>query len=476
MAVKKPPVVLSEFGSTGLRRFRGLVDEEFHIDLKGKKGAKAYREMRDNSARVGACLGATEMILRQASWHVEPFSQDAEDLMRAEHVNTCRNDMSQSWPETIAEHLSMLTYGWAYHEIVYKIRGGDVNDPTMRSRYNDGRIGWRKIPLRSQDSLHEWVLDDPGGVQAMLQMAPPDYRLRRIPIEKALHFRAKSEKNNPEGRSPLRNAYFPWYFAKHMTTIEAMGVERDLTGLPVGWAPAECMDENAPAEMKAAKDAFVELLRDIKRDEQEYALLPYQVDERGNPRWKMELLASPGKRQHDTGAIIERHNGDIATTILYDLVLMGQPNQIKYQGKDMPSIFAVALAGWLDTITEIYNTHAIPRLMRLNGWPTDRLPRLAHGDVEVPDLAALGDYLTKLSGAGMPLFPNPALEEHLLRVAKLPKPDPNAKPKAAPMPAFGEPPADPDPSGDPPPEKRKSAPPPDDEDDDDTDALLAALA
>jgi hypothetical protein len=57
----------------------------------------------------------------------------------------------------------------------------------------------------------------------------------------------------------------------------------------------------------------------------------------------------------------------------------------------------------------------------INGWATDRCPRLVHGDIEAPNLAALGDYISKLKGAGMELFPDNALENHLLRVAGLPK-------------------------------------------------------
>lgn len=34
------------------------------------------------------------------------------------------NDMQDTWSDTISEILSFLTYGWSYHEIVYKVRAG----------------------------------------------------------------------------------------------------------------------------------------------------------------------------------------------------------------------------------------------------------------------------------------------------------------------------------------------------------------
>jgi hypothetical protein len=48
------------------------------------------------------------------------------------------------------------------------------------------------------------VIDEGGGIRAMRQQAAPDYKVREIPIERALLVRAESEKSNPEGRSILR--------------------------------------------------------------------------------------------------------------------------------------------------------------------------------------------------------------------------------------------------------------------------------
>jgi hypothetical protein len=56
---------------------------------------------------------------------------------------------------------------------------------------------------------------------------------------------------------------------------------------------------------------------------------------------------------------------------------------------------------------------------------------LEHSDVETPDLKELGDYITALSGAGMPLFPDDQLEDYCREAASLPaKPkDSNTAPK-----------------------------------------------
>jgi peptide/nickel transport system substrate-binding protein len=156
--------------------------------------------------------------------------------------------------------LSMLIFGFSYHEIVYKYRKGDSKDPTKKSKHNDGRIGWRKMPIRAQETLFRWEIDIDGGIQAMVQTDPSTGGTYIIPIEKSLLFRTSSQKNNPEGRSILRNAYRPWYFKRRIEEIEAIGIERDLAGLPVAYLPPEYLSSTASPEQVSVLNAIKEIV------------------------------------------------------------------------------------------------------------------------------------------------------------------------------------------------------------------------
>ena len=238
---------LQELGSTGLRRSGGTVYEEFLTNLRGTRGTRVYREMSDNDPTIGSMLYAIEKVITRLEWRVDPFSDNSEDgdvNPKDKEVDTfvesCINDMSDSWDSTLSQMLSMLIFGYSYHEIVYKTRSGpDQKDPSKRSKFNDGKIGWRKMPIRSQETLFRWQIDENGGIKAMEQIDPSSGGLHIIPIEKALLFRTTSQKNNPEGRSILRNAYRPWFFKRRIEEIEAVGIERDLAGLPVAYVPPE---------------------------------------------------------------------------------------------------------------------------------------------------------------------------------------------------------------------------------------------
>jgi len=64
------PANFSEIGTTGLKVYAGIVQEEFLPALKGTKAVKVYREMRDNDPTVGAVMFAIEMLMRQVEWKV----------------------------------------------------------------------------------------------------------------------------------------------------------------------------------------------------------------------------------------------------------------------------------------------------------------------------------------------------------------------------------------------------------------------
>lgn len=404
----------AEIGRTGLKAWGGRINEEFLPQLAGLQGIRVYREMESNDPVIGAVLFAIEMLLRQASWRVEPSSQDNEDLRAAEFLESCKDDMSHTWPDLISELLSFLPYGWSWHEIVYKRRTGPTGEVT--SKYNDGLIGWRKMPIRAQDTLLEWQFDDNGGVRAMNQSAPPDYSVRIIPIEKSLLFRTRTSKGSPEGKSILRNAYRSWYFKRRIEEIEGIGIERDLAGLPILTPPdkLDIWDEKNPKMVAYLKTAET-LVRNVRRDEMEGVVLPFG--------WEFKLLTTGGRRNFDTNAIINRYDQRIAMTVLADFILLGHEKVGSFAlSSDKTDLFAVALGAWLDSISEIFNRYAIPRLFALNPSlaRSGQLPKLVHGDIESPNLEELANFIDKLAGKGV-LTPDPNLEEHLRQLSGLPE-------------------------------------------------------
>ena len=415
-----------EVGSAGLHQNGGIVADDFLRQLQGKQKYANFREMADNDPVVGGYLNGIEMIVRSVDWSVRPADEnDERAVAEAEFVSGCLTDMSTTWDDTLASILTFLVYGFSYHEIVYKYRKGYTNDPKTQSKYDDGRIGWRKLPIRSQDTVQKWEFDKNGGIQGMWQLDPnaPDKGLVYLPIDKCLLFRTTTKLNNPEGRSILRNAFVPWYYKRRIQEIEAIGIERDLAGMPVAYVPPQLLSNNATSEERSALEAIKQIVRNIKRDEQEGIVFPLAYDpDTKLPAYDLKLLSTGGRRQFDTNEIVTRYDQRIAMTVLADFMLLGHEG-VGTQALSVSKIelFLTSLTAYLSQISETFNQYAIPRLMRLNGVNEELSPYLTYSPPKNIDLDGIAKYITALAQAGAPLFPDQDLENYLRGLAGLPE-------------------------------------------------------
>lgn len=417
----RPKFEFTEIGNTGLNWSGGIINEEFLKSIDGGKGIKIYKEMRDNDPIIGAVMMAIMNLVRQAEWNIEPFddSQKAQD--EAQFVRECMDDLSVSWSDLVSDIMSMIVFGWSYFELVYKIREGGSPKTFKGSKFNDGKIGWGKIAIRSQDSLDSWDLADNGEIRGMKQSAHPDFRLRLIPMSKALLFRTSVWKDNPQGRSILRNAYRPWFFKKRMEEIEGIGIERDLNGIPMCMVPPQILSKSATAAEKETRVAVEQMVQNVRNDSQAGIILPALYDENGNQLFKFELLTTLGKRNFDLNATITRMNLTIATSMLADFVLIGHTAVGSFaMASSKTKVFSTAIGSYLDTISDVFNRRAIPMLMELNGNDTHELPKLVHGDIETIDLENLADYINSLAASGVDVTSDEMLR-HLEGQAGMPE-------------------------------------------------------
>lgn len=424
MAITTPKVNYQVLGQTGLRRFNGYIFEEYLRELAGVRGRAVIKEMSEGDATVGACLFVIDMLVRQVDWYWDPAddSSDADDA--AEFIEQCWGDMSSTPQETMSEILSFLPYGWSLFEVCYKQRSGMSDDPTKNSTYSDGKIGWRKWAIRSQDSLLRWEFDDEGGIQGMWQLAPPNYILTFIPIDKALLFRTKARKGNPEGFSILRNAYSAWYYKTNIQRIEAIGIERDLAGLPVAWVPGAWLSEDATADDKASLENIKQLVTNLRRDELQGVVFPLQYDSEGKNK-VIDLSLLPTPRQGSglpTDPVIQRYDHRISMSVMADFLLMGSDKVGSYAlSSNKTDLFTTALDSWLNIITSVIEKYAVKPLIMMNGIDPKLCPKLRHGDVKSVDLGVLGTYIQQLTTAGATLFPDDSLDQYLRAVANLPE-------------------------------------------------------
>ena len=388
-----PPVRTKQIGIVGLRQSAGYVYEDFLPELRWPNAGRVYQQMADNDPVVGAILYLAEMLIRGAEWHVQPASASEEDQDAANFLESCMNDMEVSWANTITEVLSMLTYGWSFHEILYKVRRGPhESNPKFHSRYADGKFGWRGFPIRSQASWEKWIFDDNGEPVAFQQRPEPTYELYTIPLTKGLLFRTRVSRGNPEGRSLLRNAYRPYYFKQRFEEIEGIGIERDLAGLPVLKTPEDLdlWNDEDPDMVKLRNQAET-LVSSIRRDSQEGIILP--------AGWELSLLSSGSTRTINIGEVIQRYDTRIAITMLSDLVLIGNGSKTgSFAMADVKqSMLSNALQAQLYNIADVFNQSAVPQLFELNSWDLNELPKIVPGQINSPSLKEVAVMLRAMN-------------------------------------------------------------------------------
>lgn len=375
------------YGPTGYDRL------EFLPQLRGRRRAEIYREMSQNDALIGAILFAIEMILRRVAWNVEPASPDGADIERADFLTQCMEDMSHTWEELISQALTMLPFGHAALEIVYKHRSSSdpMADGSERTRFPDGKVGWRKFALIPHETIDEWRLDETGGIEGIVQGGTYGTERVHIPVEKLVLFR--TDARAPQGISVLRTVVASWYHRKRIQEIEGIGIERDLAGLPVFYIDVDTLSNEAKAE------EYRKIIRNLRRDEQEGVLLPAVVDQDTGQLTKLSeltLLTSGGARQFNTSEIINRYAREIAVALLQDIVLLGHEKVgTQALASEKRDLSDTALQAWLNDIAATLNQHAVPRLFALNGMDLANLPSLKPDDIRPTDVeeffAALGE-------------------------------------------------------------------------------------
>jgi hypothetical protein len=400
----------SEIGVTGVRVASGFIYEEFLQELTGAKGLKVLREMSDNDATVGAIITAIDALLRAIKWRVEPNPLDPSGT-GALFVDDVMTSMDTSWESFISELLTMLTFGYSYFEIVYKKR-------------DDGNIGIKKFSPRAQESLLRWELSPKNEVLGFHQQDPNAGGTWFIPREKALHFRTTSRKDNPEGRSIIRNAYVSWYYKKQLQIIEAIAIERELAGLPVVRIPSEILTNK---ENAATLAMYTKMARDLKFNDQGGIVLPSDCykDENGRssnvPMFEVSLVSSSGSRSIDINAAITRYEQDMARTILADFLILGSSSRGSFAlSKSKTDLFLRSLEGFTAAIAAELNNDFLPKLWKINGMSPDTMPVIKPGQVAPTDLVELGLYVQQMAQAGIPLAGDPEIERKLRQAADLP--------------------------------------------------------
>ena len=218
---------IQQLGYTGLRVSNGQINEELKRELQFPQSILTYKQMGYDST-VASALNYYEHMMLKANFEVKPHPQAREEEQAyANFIRECLfEDMDgQSWQDFIQEVASMNKYGFCVNEIVLRKRLHSKG-----SLFNDGKIGIRKLPIRSQDSISKWNYDEEQNLIGLTQTVAKTGKRGQvllsskgeeitIPRKKFLLFRLGKNKDSPVGDSPLKACYYSW---KYKTAVEEL--------------------------------------------------------------------------------------------------------------------------------------------------------------------------------------------------------------------------------------------------------------
>ena len=366
---------------TNPRRVGTTLYEDFLPQLRGRKAASVYQEMSLNDATIGSILFTVEQLVRQVEWTVESDDDTVRDFL-----DDNLQGLATSWGDFVSASLSQLVYGWAMFEIVY--------------RPQDGKVMWDKFGFRTQSSLHEWKLTETGDLEAFVQTTKTGATVA-IPADKLVHFRTTTGEGKPEGQSWLRRAYRSWFMKKRVEDITAIGIERDLNGVPKGSLPADALLEG---EGNEAYDTMKELVTGLKVDELAGIMVPSDVDpDTGKPYYDIQLLSTSGRPKTDALAFIRVQAMDIASVMLAQFIGLGRDAVgSRALAEPQQEMFQTALGALLDGMEEQFHRQATKRLLELNGMESGRI---VHGELRDLDLDGISKFVLNIAQAGGEFFP-----------------------------------------------------------------------
>ena len=394
-----------EMASLGLKVYSGVTQDELKRELNWPNSINTYREMSYHSA-VNAPLTLFENIISKATWvYKPPENPTEEEKNQAKIINQMMSDMEQPWSEFIRDVLSSNVFGFSVHEKVYRKRF-----KANGSLYDDGVIGWKKLPIRVQESISKFIFSEDGndviGVQQNLSAINDIYNrfsrksnLINIPRSKFLLFRTGKHRGDPFGKSPLRDAYLAWRFLTQLEELEALGVAKDLNGIPVLSLPPQVLSADGDQEQRLY---FENAIRNLQVGEQMGIILPSLYDEQGKPLYKIELLSSDGKKNFDLNKIKEYYRGLIFISLFADILLQGVTTTGSFAlGSIKNSLSGAYAERLISNIAEVIQNDLIRQTYEINSWPTERMGKLDFDGLDNTDVESLSKYLQRVASVGL---------------------------------------------------------------------------
>lgn len=409
---KIPSLNMGEVGYNGLLVLGGQILEECSSELRWPECMSTFKKMAKD-ATIAPALALNEMMIARVPWSVQiPEGWEEELADKANFLKQVMVDMEESWESFIKQCVSFNRYGFSVHEKVYRVRRKENG-----SKFDDGLIGIKKLPIRSQDSILGWdyknqgrdlsglwqLKNKPQGMDITYSMVDSIEigSKQFIPRKKFLLFRHNPQKDSPQGESPLVAAWQSWKYRQAFLESEAMGVAADAHGFKVLYLPQQYLTEDATEADKKVYEHYKMAMSGLHDVSQSSLILPLITDDSGNRQFELDVKNLNGNKAYDTNAIINRYSAEILSALFADFISLGRNGGGSFSLAEAKiDIIEMSIQSKLEEIKSQLNHDLIPQLFALNGWPTDITPYFDYGAVSKESLDSISSFVQRAVAVG----------------------------------------------------------------------------
>ncbi|MBQ0112865.1 MAG: hypothetical protein KBT03_07035 [Bacteroidales bacterium] len=370
-------------------------------ELEFPHSVYTYDEM-SNNVTIASATTAVDIIALRVPRYITPYDDSETHKQRAKFLDEClgitkdANDMTHSFDDFLREALSMNKYGFSIHEKVFRLRRKKYG-----SKFDDGKVGIKRLPIRPQYSIEEFVYSDDGrdllGVKQALNTKNMstasiakliNNTLAMIPRDRFMLFNAGVSTGKAEGVSPLRGVYYAWRELLRYKDLENIASSKNLNGLPVLYMPAESMIDDPDDPDSAVFRTLRDGISKISVGQQTSLLLPSDRESdsgAGGKLYDFQLMSASSSNITAISATIKRLTDEILQCLFADILQSdGNADDTK------TTMMNMYVENRIKEIFTKINTDLIPDLWERNGWDVTKLPQIEYGtlkEVSMSDFA-----------------------------------------------------------------------------------------
>ncbi len=396
--------VSPEIGNLGVSVDFQCIYEDSLKELQFPYSLKTFDQMAKSSV-IASVLSAVNTIAGQADFYLDSYDQSDTHLNRKKFLEQCLfYDMKNSFNQVVKDFLTSTQYGFSILEKVFRERRY-----TEGSLYNDGKIGIKYLPLRSQKSIDNFKYDDMNRelqyVEQTLTIGnlfPLTKTSVELPADRILFFKVNCSSNYPQGRSPLADAYVSWRVLEELRGIETVSANRNLNGIPHLSCPSEIMDETTddPEDKLRVRKLHQQMSR-VSTGEQAYIITPsdrYDQTEGASAQYDFKVVTGSSSHLTALGSIISRYKNEVFQAMCADILTIDDGQSASSSlTTNKQTMFNMFVEARLREFTEVINNDLIPDLFARNGWDITKTPTLKYDRVEKLTVAEMAKAVQQLS-------------------------------------------------------------------------------